>query len=586
ERYRDVEFTRDWNFQNKQSTSDEHLARAGANLEHLDWGHASYYYSTYNVGEEYQGNINEVDGSFHKKGYRLDFNMRHLDSEGEFQESKFTRATLHAYKAFEKLNGWKIGGIFFPERNKTYAADSDSLLNQSFLFNEWSVYIENADSATNRARFEYIRRQEFFPEENELQLSNSSNTYAVSGKWLSNKHHKLNWNLKYRQFFNEDSLRNTEKAAQYYLGRIEYNLNILRGMITSNILYELGSGQEQRVEYTYVEVPLGQGTYIWDTQTDYNDNGIKELNEFELANEANQNRANHIRVATPTNEYDPVDITQYNQVLNINPKALLSNKKGFLGFIARFSTLSSLQINRKVFRGADISVFNPFVFDTENESLLAINSSIRQSVFFNRTNNKYSLEYTFKNNKSKNNLVNGFESRTLDENSIRIRWNIISALNTVLKAAKGNRANDSQLFSDRIYSIDYYEVNPEFNFIYKNKFRLSLLYKFSDKRNIKGDQGESARENEFTFEGRYNVVSKSTINVRFSYTSVEYAGAENSALEFAFLQGLQDGDNFIWSATFDRNIGKNVQLGLGYEGRKTGNADMVHTGRAQLRAIF
>lgn len=586
ERYRDVEFTRDWNFQDKQTISDEHLTKAGINLEHLDWGNAEYNFSTYNVGEEYQGNIHEVDGSFHKNGYNLEFNMRNLNSEGKFQKSQFTRATLHAYKSFEKLRGWKIGGEFFPEKNKTLSSETDSLLNQSFYYNQWSVYVANADSSTNKARFEYVRRQEFFPKENELKHSNTSNTYSVTGSWLNNIHHKLNWNIKYRQFFNSDTTRNIDKAAQFYLGRIEYNVNLLRGMITSNILYELGSGQEQRVEYTYVEVPLGQGTYIWDNETDYNENGIKELNEFELATETNQNRANHIRVATPTNEYDPVDITQYNQALNINPKALLSGKKGILGFIARFSTLSSLQISRKVYKGSDISVFNPFVFNTDNEFLLAINSAIRQSVFFNRTNNKYSLEYTFKNNKSKNNLVNGFETRSIDENNIRIRWNIISPLNTVINASKGNRSNESKLFSERSYSIDYYEIKPEVNFIYKNKFRVSLLYSFSDQQNTLSEENEKSRENEFTLEGRYNVVSKSTINVRFSYASVNYTGQANSAMEFAFLQGLQDGDNYIWSATFDRNIGKNVQLGLGYEGRKTGDADMIHTGRAQLRAIF
>lgn len=586
ERYRDVEFTRDWNFQNKLTTSDEHLAKAGIKLEHKDWGNAAYYYSTYRVGDEYQGNISEVDGLFNKKGYFLDFNMRHLSSDGEFEKSKFTRATLHAYKAFEKLKGWKIGGIFFPERNITQDADSDSLLNKSFLFNEWSVYVENADSATNRAKFEYIRRQEFFPEENELNHTNTSNTYAITGKWLSLKHHKLIWNLKYRQFYNTDSLQNTDKPEQYYLGRVEYNLNILRGMITTNILYELGSGQEQRVEYTYIEVPLGQGTYIWDEQTDYNDNGIKELNEFELATEANQTRANHIRVATPTTEYDPVDITQYNQVLNINPRALLSNKKGILGFIARFNTITSLQVNRKVFRGADVSVFNPFVFNTQDESLLAISSAIRQSIFFNRTNTKYSLEYTFKDNKSKNNLVNGFETRTISEHSGRIRWNVISSLNTVLNAKMGNRSNESELFSERNYDIEFYEINPEVNFIYRNKFRISLLYTYNDQRNVMGGTGEKSLEHKLSFEGRYNVVSKSTVNVQFSYSAVNYTGAESSALEFAFLQGLQDGDNYIWSATFDRNIGKNVLLGLGYEGRKTGDADMIHTGRAQLRAIF
>src|SRR5947207_2770105 len=172
-----------------------------------------------------------------------------------------------------------------------------------------------------------------------MKLRNNSNTINFKGNWITNRTHTLGWQLTYRNFETKDSATSAKELEHYYLGRIEYGLNILKGAISTNVLYELGAGKEPKIQYTYLPVDSGLGNFNY--YGDYNRNGIKESFEFVPAT---FNDGNYIRVLNPTNEYDAVDITQYNQSLSLNPRAVWNDKTGTEGFIARFSTVTSLQI--------------------------------------------------------------------------------------------------------------------------------------------------------------------------------------------------------------------------------------------------
>jgi hypothetical protein len=52
------------------------------------------------------------------------------------------------------------------------------------------------------------------------------------------------------------------------------------------------------------------------------------------------------------------------------------------------------------------------------------------------------------------------------------------------------------------------------------------------------------------------------------------------------LEGLQNGNNLVWNAVIEYRVTQAVLLTFVYDGRKTGIAKPVHSGRAELRAIF
>ena len=580
ERFRSVEFNRDWNYA-KTVDADEHLLNGIAKYSREEWGNMAYQFSAFLSGDNYTGYLHRIFGTFSRKGYYANVDLRFLNTDALVQKSKFTRPMVEVSKTFAKLKGWKIGSRYEQENNKIRSALNDTLLASSFVYNDWRVYIANADSAQDKLRLEYIRRLEFFPRNNELLPANNSNTVNFSGNWLSNKTQKLGWQFTYRLFESSDSAAQANQLEHYYLGRIEYGLLLAKGAVNTNIQYELGAGREPRIEYTYLQVQPGEGIFKW---VDYNNNGIQEQNEFELTSFSDE--GNFIRVLNPTTQYDAVDMTQYNQSLSLTPRVVWNNKKGIKGFIARFSTITSLQIERKVFRGAGKSPFNPFVFNEAEQSLVALGSLARNSVFFNKSSSVYSLEYTFQDNRRKTNQVNGFETVTLREHLGRARWNVIQPLTLLVTYTTGLRANGSQFYAERNYRIESNEIEPQLTYLFGTKFRITGLYNFTKRKNTFVANGETATSNESSIEGRYNVVSKSTLSGKFSFVQVRYNGTENTAIEFAMLQGFKNGNNFTWNLSFDRTIGKVIQLSISYEGRKTGESKSVHIGRAQVRAIF
>ena len=165
--------------------------------------------------------------------------------------------------------------------------------------------------------------------------------------------------------------------------------------------------------------------------------------------------------------------------------------------------------------------------------------------------------------------------------------NFTRSFRAQFKATYGFNDNNSEFFPDRDYQLEYYELKPELMYMYKTSFRASLSYKYKDSRNLINNL-ETAISNDISVELKYFGSKKAKTNIRttFSWVNLNFEGTNNTPVQFTMTEGLQNGQNFLWTLNIDRSISKNIQLNIGYEGRKTGDAKVVHVARAQIRAVF
>ncbi|WP_298531287.1 hypothetical protein [uncultured Algibacter sp.] len=573
-----VEFNRDWNLdqppgrQIASDLGDQILVNSGFSLAHQNKGSLNYQLQFLNFSEGYSGNRHLVNTNLILDKFNISSNSSFLDTESNTKTSTFIRS--HNRVTYSMTKSW-IGAKLSLEDNEERENITQILTPLSQRFTSYEAFAGIGDSTKVFAEIGFKNRVNDSLKNNEIRKVNASNSIYINSKLIQNKNTNLIVFANYRTLKSEDPDIQNENSLN---SRFQFSQKLFKQMVLWNTVFETNSGTLPIQDFTYVEVEPGQGTYTW---IDYNENGIQELEEFELAQF--QDQGTFIRVLLPNRVFVKTHQNRLSQTITINPvQWSVSSKKG-QRFWSHFYNQSSFLVDRKLKREGNDFNLNPF--EGEEDNVLGLQLNFRNVLFFNRGKQHYTTSYTYLKNTTRNILSIGFVENGLSSHQLNFNHKIAVNWLANILGSTGKNESISQNFTSKNFNLTETRFNPKLSYLFNDNSSVDVFYQLTKKDNTTGEM-ESLKQQNFGASFTLGSGVKSAISGIFNYYSNTFDGNPNTPVAYQILEGLQPGKNFTWSLLAQRKLTKFLDLNLSYFGRKTETSKTIHSGSIQLKAYF
>lgn len=582
ERLRPVEFARDWGLPILLTPATEQLPALSVKLTDAQQNYVQYNFSSYLRSDHFKGIRNILSLFQQINGWNFTGIFNLTNNKTPFDKGYYLRPSVDIHKTFSSWHNFTAGASWALEHNETRNMLTDTVTPFSFAFETISVYLNSDKARPNNWSFTYFTRKDQTPFQRELMAIDHSHNFSLQADLLKNPNRQLRLTASYRILDVKDTMHTTLRADKSLLGRMDYSMIAWKGFFTGNFLYETGAGQEPKRDFSYIEVPAGQGQYAW---IDYNNDGVQQLNEFELALFPDQ--AKYVRIYTATNVYIKAAYSQFNYAFSLNPKAVAKwiHPQKLSAFISRFYFQSALQAYKKQI-AAGRSFINPIKNPLADTSLLNLNYFLSNTLSFNKFSTVWRLDVSNITNYNKSLLTYGFE--TLQQNAweMKGRVNIAKAYMLEFTQRLARNSLSTPSFVNRNYRLKVISSEPKLTYFPGTALQLIAGYQYMLKTNIPEFGGEKAVFSNIRLEGKYNTFSNTSITAKFTFSNINFTGLANTTVSYIMLDGLQPGKNYLWSIGFTKRLINNLEISVNYEGRKPGTAAVIHTGTASVRALF
>ncbi len=572
------EFNRDWNLDLNNTKGiglnlgNQLLFNSGFRLFHQKKGALNYQFEHLNFSDGFNGNRHIANTNLLLNKFSITSSSSFLNADSNINTSTFLRSYNRVTYSMKK--SW-VGTRIAIEDNEQRNISTQELTPLSQRFISYEVFVGVGDSTKIFTEIGYKNRVNDSIRDNELQKVNTSNTIYLDSRIIQNKNTKLSLYANYRTLKNTDKTIEDENSIN---SRLQFNQKLFKQIIQWNTIFETNSGRLPQQDFTYVEVEAGQGTYTWN---DYNENGIQELEEFEIAQFQDQGR--FIRVLLPNRVFIKTHQNRLSQTLTTNPSQWSVSEDKSKKFWSHFYNQTSYLIDRKIKR--EDSSFNLNPFNNNEEDQLGLQLNFRNVLFFNRGKQHYTSSYTFLDNTTRNVLSVGFIENSLKSHQLNFNHKISDNWLINMLSAFDNNESISENFASKNYNFDETRFNPKLSYLFNDNSSFDVFFQHASKNNTIGDM-EALKQQKYGMSFTLGNSQNSALNGEFNYFSNDYTGNPNTPVAYQILEGLQPGKNFTWTLLAQKKLTKFLDLNLSYFGRKTETSKTIHSGSIQLKAYF
>ncbi|QNS42534.1 hypothetical protein H0S70_06110 [Chryseobacterium manosquense] len=569
DRINDVEFSRDFNLAQEFNQITQNRLIFSFLNQWKNHSFLNYKINYLDEKESYRGIKNDLDFGFKKGKISTKGNFSYLDTKATFQDTQYLRSGIITEYTTEK-GSWGIGANM--ENNVKTFNETKLLDVSSFRWKEAFLQKKIGDSVRTKLLAKAYFRDNDSVRGNSLENMNHILGIVAESQIIKTEKTTLNALVHYRKFYyqNQDIAENFNQ--DFVVGNLMYNQQLFRNGMRLQAFYELGNGQEAQREFQYIKVTDGQGVYKW---TDYNGDGIQQLDEFETAEYADL--AQYIRVYTNTVNYLPSNKNKLQLALFVNPSVVFNSENRFL---KRWNFNISLNSQNSFFKRDRVFVLNPF---EKNEDQILKNQNLLASAQFNSTEKSgWNGNYRFIAN---DNLINANfsnEERSQTSHFLNLGYWFNKNFRVDWENSVHQIENASQLFSSRDYLLNNFETKPKA--IYKFTEKLQAEVSSAWRQKIRKDGEELLKTLDLTGSLQWDW-RKTSVRGNFSFINNDFTGNNFTIVGNQMLDGLKPGKNQVWSVFLQQAVNSLIQLNVNYEGRNSGERT-IHIGSVQVKASF
>jgi len=576
--YRAAEFNRDFNY--SPQATDENWVVGNIAFSNLKTFKTRYAYNYFDQSTFGQAQRHELDASYNKNNWELNFSGSSLNSTNSFEKTNYLKSKSEISKTIKQVSNLTLKVFAETESNERHNPLSDTLLANSFQFLTLGASASVPWSQDRSSNITYQHRVDFLPLSDGFNRQTIADQLALENTLKLNARNNLVVNIQYRKL-NIVLPGNNLNSGENYLVRVQHNYQAPKGNITNALSYEIGSGQEQKIDFYYQEVKAGDGQYEYN---DYNNDGVKQLDEFELA--VNIENAKYVRLVLLSNEFVRTNNIEINENLLLSFPEGWSKREVWRKLLQKFSINNAGQISRKLKSANFEQVWNAFSEFNEENQLALLNYYYNNVLYFNRGKSDYEIQLGINGNTTKQLLSSGLEGRYLQEYFHYARFSLSKAWILEYKITSSVSGSEAQLFKSRSFRINSFKTEPGISWNVTRNARFSLKSKFERSKDTDVDNPADLQLFQGVLEGKINTNEKSSIVSKFTFSEVSFNGNVSSPSGFSLLQGLRNGNNFQWNLEIDYRLTKKMYLNGGYEGRKLGDGKVIHVLRMQVKAEF